>query len=74
MSLQVWAWPLETLNSLSLSPAGLQSLPDLLSTLERCIEARKRKNVEVLWVAAMVTAVFQSEAGTDVSAAAAARC
>ncbi|KAG7215203.1 hypothetical protein INR49_022702 [Caranx melampygus] len=28
--------------------AGLQSLSDLLSSLDRCIEARKRKNVEVL--------------------------
>ncbi|XP_056225650.1 type II inositol 3,4-bisphosphate 4-phosphatase-like isoform X1 [Seriola aureovittata] len=34
--------------------AGIQSLSDLLSSLDRCVEARKRKNVEVLWIAAMV--------------------
>ncbi|XP_040887532.1 type II inositol 3,4-bisphosphate 4-phosphatase-like isoform X2 [Toxotes jaculatrix] len=34
--------------------AGIQSLSDLLSSLDRSLEARKRKNVEVLWNAAMV--------------------
>ncbi|XP_041821254.1 type II inositol 3,4-bisphosphate 4-phosphatase-like [Chelmon rostratus] len=34
--------------------AGLQSLSELLSSLERSVETRKRKNVEVLWVAATV--------------------
>ncbi|XP_026016098.1 type II inositol 3,4-bisphosphate 4-phosphatase-like isoform X2 [Astatotilapia calliptera] len=34
--------------------AGIQSLADLLSSLERSIEAKKRKNVEVLWIAAKV--------------------
>ncbi|KAK5875486.1 hypothetical protein CesoFtcFv8_026565 [Champsocephalus esox] len=34
--------------------AGAQSLSDLLSSLERCVETRKRKNVEVLWIAAAV--------------------
>ncbi|XP_071315626.1 type II inositol 3,4-bisphosphate 4-phosphatase-like isoform X3 [Trachinotus anak] len=34
--------------------AGIQSLSDLLSSLDRCVEVRKRKNVEVLWIAAMV--------------------
>uniref|UniRef100_A0A665T9V0 Inositol polyphosphate-4-phosphatase type II B n=1 Tax=Echeneis naucrates TaxID=173247 RepID=A0A665T9V0_ECHNA len=34
--------------------AGIQSLSDLLSSLDRCVEAKKRKNVEVLWIAAMV--------------------
>eukprot|EP00064_Thunnus_orientalis_P020297 superscaffoldBa00005507_g20431 len=34
--------------------AGVQSLSDLLSSLDRSVEARKRKNVEVLWIAAMV--------------------
>ncbi|XP_074518281.1 type II inositol 3,4-bisphosphate 4-phosphatase-like isoform X2 [Halichoeres trimaculatus] len=34
--------------------AGIQSLPDLLSSLSRCVETRKRKNVEVLWIAATV--------------------
>ncbi|XP_030287665.1 type II inositol 3,4-bisphosphate 4-phosphatase-like isoform X3 [Sparus aurata] len=34
--------------------AGIQSLSDLLSSLDRSIETRKRKNVEVLWIAAMV--------------------
>lgn len=39
--------------SLSLS-AGIQSLSDLLSSLDRSVETRKRKNVEVLWIAATV--------------------
>ncbi|KAM9335796.1 type II inositol 3,4-bisphosphate 4-phosphatase-like isoform 1-T3 [Symphorus nematophorus] len=34
--------------------AGLQSLSDLLSSLDRSVETRKRKNVEVLWIAATV--------------------
>ncbi|CAJ1085730.1 type II inositol 3%2C4-bisphosphate 4-phosphatase-like [Xyrichtys novacula] len=34
--------------------AGIQSLSDSLSSLERCIETKKRKNVEVLWIAATV--------------------
>ncbi|XP_073331315.1 type II inositol 3,4-bisphosphate 4-phosphatase-like isoform X2 [Pagrus major] len=34
--------------------AGIQSLSDLLSSLDRSVETRKRKNVEVLWIAAMV--------------------
>ncbi|XP_030018149.1 type II inositol 3,4-bisphosphate 4-phosphatase-like isoform X2 [Sphaeramia orbicularis] len=34
--------------------AGDQMLPDLLSSLDHCIENKKRKNVEVLWMAAMV--------------------
>ncbi|XP_023202678.1 type II inositol 3,4-bisphosphate 4-phosphatase-like isoform X1 [Xiphophorus maculatus] len=34
--------------------AGIQSLLDLLSSLDRSIEAKKRKNVEVLWLAASV--------------------
>uniref|UniRef100_A0A3Q3WKC7 Inositol polyphosphate-4-phosphatase type II B n=1 Tax=Mola mola TaxID=94237 RepID=A0A3Q3WKC7_MOLML len=34
--------------------SGIQSLSDLLSSLGRSIESRKRKNVEVLWIAAMV--------------------
>uniref|UniRef100_A0A3B5LGK9 Inositol polyphosphate-4-phosphatase type II B n=1 Tax=Xiphophorus couchianus TaxID=32473 RepID=A0A3B5LGK9_9TELE len=33
---------------------GIQSLLDLLSSLDRSIEAKKRKNVEVLWLAASV--------------------
>uniref|UniRef100_A0A3Q4BAM2 Inositol polyphosphate-4-phosphatase type II B n=1 Tax=Mola mola TaxID=94237 RepID=A0A3Q4BAM2_MOLML len=33
---------------------GGESLSDLLSSLGRSIESRKRKNVEVLWIAAMV--------------------
>uniref|UniRef100_A0A3Q1EQK2 Type II inositol 3,4-bisphosphate 4-phosphatase-like n=1 Tax=Acanthochromis polyacanthus TaxID=80966 RepID=A0A3Q1EQK2_9TELE len=33
---------------------GIQSLPDLLSSLDSSLEARRRKNVEVLWIAAMV--------------------
>uniref|UniRef100_A0A3Q3WSI4 Inositol polyphosphate-4-phosphatase type II B n=1 Tax=Mola mola TaxID=94237 RepID=A0A3Q3WSI4_MOLML len=41
-------------NFLSVSHAGIQSLSDLLSSLGRSIESRKRKNVEVLWIAAMV--------------------
>uniref|UniRef100_A0A1A8GX94 Inositol polyphosphate-4-phosphatase, type II n=1 Tax=Nothobranchius korthausae TaxID=1143690 RepID=A0A1A8GX94_9TELE len=31
--------------------AGVQSLPDLLSALDRSLEVKKRKNVEVLWIA-----------------------
>uniref|UniRef100_A0A3B4FKH4 Type II inositol 3,4-bisphosphate 4-phosphatase-like n=1 Tax=Pundamilia nyererei TaxID=303518 RepID=A0A3B4FKH4_9CICH len=42
------------LNFLLLLSAGIQSLADLLSSLERSIEAKKRKNVEVLWIAAKV--------------------
>uniref|UniRef100_UPI0037E7C572 type II inositol 3,4-bisphosphate 4-phosphatase-like isoform X2 n=1 Tax=Semicossyphus pulcher TaxID=241346 RepID=UPI0037E7C572 len=34
--------------------AGIQSLSDLLSSLNRCVETKKRKNVEVLWIAATV--------------------
>ncbi|XP_030609471.1 type II inositol 3,4-bisphosphate 4-phosphatase-like isoform X2 [Archocentrus centrarchus] len=34
--------------------AGIQSLADLMSSLERSVESKKRKNVEVLWIAAMV--------------------
>ncbi|XP_070710550.1 type II inositol 3,4-bisphosphate 4-phosphatase-like isoform X2 [Pempheris klunzingeri] len=34
--------------------AGIQSLSDLLSSLHRSVETRKRKNVEVLWLAAAV--------------------
>lgn len=34
--------------------AGIQSLQELLSSLSRCVETRKRKNVEVLWIAATV--------------------
>ncbi|XP_054912216.1 type II inositol 3,4-bisphosphate 4-phosphatase-like isoform X2 [Poeciliopsis prolifica] len=34
--------------------AGIQSLLDLLSSLDRSIESKKRKNVEVLWLAASV--------------------
>ncbi|XP_037538296.1 type II inositol 3,4-bisphosphate 4-phosphatase [Nematolebias whitei] len=33
---------------------GVQSLPDVLSSLDRSLEAKKRKNVEVLWTAAAV--------------------
>uniref|UniRef100_A0A3P8T5V0 Inositol polyphosphate-4-phosphatase type II B n=1 Tax=Amphiprion percula TaxID=161767 RepID=A0A3P8T5V0_AMPPE len=33
---------------------GIQSLPDLLSSLDSSLEARRRKNVEVLWIAATV--------------------
>ncbi|XP_070785504.1 type II inositol 3,4-bisphosphate 4-phosphatase-like [Enoplosus armatus] len=33
---------------------GIQSLSDLLSSLDRSVETRKRKNVEVLWIAATV--------------------
>ncbi|XP_054863920.1 type II inositol 3,4-bisphosphate 4-phosphatase-like isoform X2 [Amphiprion ocellaris] len=33
---------------------GVQSLPDLLSSLDSSLEARRRKNVEVLWIAATV--------------------
>ncbi|XP_072232052.1 type II inositol 3,4-bisphosphate 4-phosphatase-like isoform X2 [Leuresthes tenuis] len=33
--------------------AGVQSLADLLASLDRSVEAKKRKNVEVLWIAAM---------------------
>ncbi|KAF1380969.1 hypothetical protein PFLUV_G00169570, partial [Perca fluviatilis] len=32
--------------------AGIQSLPDLLSSLDRSVQTKKRKNVEVLWIAA----------------------
>ncbi|XP_028461927.1 type II inositol 3,4-bisphosphate 4-phosphatase isoform X2 [Perca flavescens] len=34
--------------------AGIQSLPDLLSSLDRSVQTKKRKNVEVLWIAATV--------------------
>ncbi|KAK2863287.1 hypothetical protein Q5P01_002820 [Channa striata] len=34
--------------------AGIQSLSDLLLSLDQRLESRKRKNVEVLWIAAMV--------------------
>ncbi|XP_047438255.1 type II inositol 3,4-bisphosphate 4-phosphatase-like isoform X1 [Mugil cephalus] len=34
--------------------AGVQTLPELLSSLNRSVESRKRKNVEVLWIAATV--------------------
>lgn len=37
-----------------LSAAGVPSLPDLLASLDRSVKARKRKNVEVLWNAALV--------------------
>ncbi|KAI4793002.1 hypothetical protein KUCAC02_032993 [Chaenocephalus aceratus] len=43
--------------------AGVQSLSDLLSSLERCVETRKRKNVEVLWIAAAVQGVLGADAG-----------
>nr|XP_046236957.1 type II inositol 3,4-bisphosphate 4-phosphatase-like isoform X2 [Scatophagus argus] len=33
---------------------GVRSLVDLLSSLDRSLEAKKRKNVEVLWIAATV--------------------
>ncbi|KAM9425949.1 type II inositol 3,4-bisphosphate 4-phosphatase-like isoform 2-T3 [Pholidichthys leucotaenia] len=33
---------------------GIQSLADLLTSLDRSVESKKRKNVEVLWLAAMV--------------------
>ncbi|XP_071384744.1 type II inositol 3,4-bisphosphate 4-phosphatase-like [Centroberyx affinis] len=32
--------------------AGIQSVSDLLSSLDRSVESKKRKNVEVLWTAA----------------------
>ncbi|XP_036072676.1 type II inositol 3,4-bisphosphate 4-phosphatase isoform X1 [Oryzias melastigma] len=34
--------------------AGIQSLSESLSSLDRSVEAKKRKNVEVLWIAASV--------------------
>ncbi|XP_078791940.1 type II inositol 3,4-bisphosphate 4-phosphatase isoform X3 [Oryzias latipes] len=34
--------------------AGIQSLSESLSSLDRSLEAKKRKNVEVLWIAASV--------------------
>uniref|UniRef100_A0A1A7WD14 Inositol polyphosphate-4-phosphatase, type II n=1 Tax=Iconisemion striatum TaxID=60296 RepID=A0A1A7WD14_9TELE len=34
--------------------AGVQSLSDMLSALDRSLEAKKRKNVEVLWIAEMM--------------------
>ncbi|XP_078100378.1 type II inositol 3,4-bisphosphate 4-phosphatase-like isoform X2 [Sander vitreus] len=34
--------------------AGIQSLSDLLSSLDRTVQTKKRKNVEVLWIAATV--------------------
>ncbi|XP_076023777.1 type II inositol 3,4-bisphosphate 4-phosphatase-like isoform X2 [Genypterus blacodes] len=34
--------------------AGIQSLSDLLSSLHHSVESRKRKNVQVLWIAASV--------------------
>ncbi|KAM3857474.1 type II inositol 3,4-bisphosphate 4-phosphatase-like [Diretmus argenteus] len=34
--------------------AGIQSVPDLLLSLDRSVATRKRKNVEVLWIAASV--------------------
>uniref|UniRef100_A0A8C9ZNM6 Type II inositol 3,4-bisphosphate 4-phosphatase n=1 Tax=Sander lucioperca TaxID=283035 RepID=A0A8C9ZNM6_SANLU len=34
--------------------AGIQSLSDLLSSLDRSVQTKKRKNVEVLWIAATV--------------------
>ncbi|XP_075307910.1 type II inositol 3,4-bisphosphate 4-phosphatase-like isoform X2 [Odontesthes bonariensis] len=33
--------------------AAVQSLADMLASLDRSVEAKKRKNVEVLWIAAM---------------------
>ncbi|XP_055369397.1 type II inositol 3,4-bisphosphate 4-phosphatase-like isoform X2 [Betta splendens] len=33
---------------------GIQALPDLLLSLDRTVDSRKRKNVEVLWLAALV--------------------
>ncbi|KAM9717565.1 type II inositol 3,4-bisphosphate 4-phosphatase-like isoform 2-T2 [Menidia menidia] len=33
---------------------GVQALPDLLASLQRSVETKKRKNVEVLWIAALV--------------------
>ncbi|KAJ0055675.1 hypothetical protein NL108_009636, partial [Boleophthalmus pectinirostris] len=32
--------------------ANLETLPELLSALDSCVQTRKRKNVEVLWLAA----------------------
>ncbi|XP_026177954.1 type II inositol 3,4-bisphosphate 4-phosphatase-like [Mastacembelus armatus] len=43
-----------TLRDVQPGMAHLQSLSDLLLSLDRSIEARKRKNVKVLWIAAMV--------------------
>lgn len=34
--------------------AEIESLPDLLSSLDLAVESRKRKNVEVLWLAAAI--------------------
>ncbi|XP_055085172.1 type II inositol 3,4-bisphosphate 4-phosphatase-like [Periophthalmus magnuspinnatus] len=34
--------------------ADMDTLPELLSALDSCVEAKKRKNVEVLWLAATV--------------------
>lgn len=36
-------------------PAGVPPLSDLLDSLERSIQSRRKKNVEVLWTAAMVS-------------------
>ncbi|TMS02469.1 Type II inositol 3,4-bisphosphate 4-phosphatase [Larimichthys crocea] len=38
--------------------AGIQSLSDLLSSLDRSVEAKKRKNVEVLWIAAAMLGCY----------------
>ncbi|KAI3376018.1 hypothetical protein L3Q82_016547, partial [Scortum barcoo] len=39
--------------------AGIQSLSDLLSSLDRSVETRKRKNVQVLWIAATVSSSWK---------------
>ncbi|KAM6959802.1 type II inositol 3,4-bisphosphate 4-phosphatase-like [Tautogolabrus adspersus] len=44
----------QTLTDRAPHMAGIQSLSELLSSLDRCLETRKRKNVEVLWIAATV--------------------
>nr|XP_020514892.2 type II inositol 3,4-bisphosphate 4-phosphatase-like isoform X1 [Labrus bergylta] len=44
----------QTLTDTTPHTAGIQSLSELLSSLDRCLETRKRKNVEVLWIAATV--------------------
>ncbi|XP_029310437.1 type II inositol 3,4-bisphosphate 4-phosphatase-like isoform X2 [Cottoperca gobio] len=44
----------DTLRDRRPQTAGIQSLCDLLSSLDRSVETRKRKNVELLWIAATV--------------------